>query len=188
MNRKNYYNINGRIDGHDYIYKFTNCRCTSYGGDSSSGCDIPLKLGKTVGMLNMPYGSKVYIPKLKGKYIKDANGKSVTCDGIFVCNDCGVGMTDCDIYMSTYSDANAEKIFGNPIRSDIYVLSWGSGHGTAWSYLESYQWAYKRGVLSNYKTAFKNYMTNGGTLMNFYKFKTNDKNLKSSKYWDILNS
>lgn len=185
---KNCINQSGTIDGHKYIYRFTNCRCTSYGGDSSSGCDIPLKLGHTVGMLNMPYGSKVYIPKLKGKYIKDANGKSVTCDGIFVCNDCGVGMTDCDIYMSTYSDTNAEKIFGNPIRSDIYVLSWGSGHGTAWSYLESYQWAYKRGVLSNYKTAFKNYMTNGGTLMNFYKFKTNDKNLKSSKYWDILNS
>ena len=171
-----------------FIYKFSNCRCTSYGGDSSSGCDIPLKLGKTGGMGNVPYGSKIYIPALKGKYIKDKNGKSVTCDGILTINDCGVCMSDCDIYMSTYSDSNAESIMGNPFRSDIYVLSWGSGHGTSWSFTSSYEWAYKRGVLSNYKTAFKNYISNGGVLINFYKFRSDDKNIKNTKYWKILNS
>lgn len=185
---KNCINQSGTIDGHKYIYRFANARCTAYGANSGSGCDIPLKLGKTAGMSNVPYGTKIYIPALKGKYIKDKNGKSVTCDGILTINDCGVSMSDCDIYMSTYSDSNAESIMGNPFRSEIYVISWGSGHGTSWSFTSSYKWAYERGVLSNYKTAFKNYISNGGVLINFYKFRSDDKNIRSSKYWKILNS
>ena len=151
-------------------------------------CSIPLNLGKTCGMLNVPYGTKVYVPKLKGKKIVDGHGKSVTCNGIFTVNDCGVGMSDMDIYMSTYSDSNAEKIFGNPIRSDIYVLSWGSGYGTSWSFTQSYKWAYNHGSLSAYKTAFKYYISGGGVLINFTKFKSDDKDIRSSKYWSILNS
>lgn len=185
---KNCFNETGTIDGKSYIYRFQNARCTSYGGDGSSGCSIPLNLGKTCGMLNVPYGTKVYVPKLKGKKIVDGHGKSVTCNGIFTVNDCGVGMSDMDIYMSTYSDSNAEKIFGNPIRSDIYVLSWGSGYGTSWSFTQSYKWAYNHGSLSAYKTAFKYYISGGGVLINFTKFKSDDKDIRNSKYWSILNS
>jgi phage minor structural protein len=178
----------GTIDGKKYIYKLKTCKITAYGGDSGSGCNIPLNLGRTCGSFNLPYGTKVYIPSLKGKSITDGNGKTVTCDGIFTVNDTGVGGTDFDLYMSTKSDTNAESVFGNTRREDVYILSYGSGYGYAWSYTQSYKWAYNNGTLSAYKVAFKDYIKYGGTLINFLKFKNDDANIRSSTYWSILNS
>lgn len=177
----------GVIDGNKYVYKLKTCKITAYGGDSGSGCNIPLNLGKTCGSFNLPYGSKVYIPSMKGYTFTDGNGKTVTCDGIFTVNDTGVGGTDFDLYMSTKSDTNAENIFGNTRREDVYILSYGSGYGYAWSYTQSYEWAYKNGTLSAYRSAFKDYIKYGGTLINFLKFKSNDANIRSSTYWNILN-
>ncbi len=181
-------NETGTIDGHNYIYKLQKCKVTGYGGDSGSGCSIPLNLGHTCGSFNLPYGTKVYIPKLNGKKITDGKGKTATCDGIFTVNDTGVGCTDFDLYMSTASDTNAEKVFGNTLREDVYILSYGSGYGSSWSYTESYAWASKNGTLTAYKAAFKDYIKYGGTLINFLKFKTNDKDIRSSSYWRTLNS
>lgn len=178
----------GTIDGNKYVYKLKQCKITAYGGDSGSACNIPLNLGRTCGSFNLPYGTKVYIPSLKGKSITDGNGKTVTCNGIFTVNDTGVGGTDFDLYMSTKSDTNAESVFGNTRREDVYILSYGSGYGYAWSYTKSYEWAYKNGTLSAYKVAFKDYIKYGGTLINFLKFKSDDKNIRSSTYWSILNS
>lgn len=178
----------GTIDGNKYVYKLKQCKITAYGGDSGSACNIPLNLGRTCGSFNLPYGTKVYIPSLKGKSITDGNGKTVTCDGIFTVNDTGVGGTDFDLYMSTKSDTNAESVFGNTRREDVYILSYGSGYGYAWSYTKSYEWAYKNGTLSAYKVAFKDYIKYGGTLINFLKFKSDDKNIRSSTYWSVLNS
>ena len=178
----------GTIDGNKYVYKLKQCKITAYGGDSGSACNIPLNLGRTCGSFNLPYGTKVYIPSLKGKSITDGNGKTVTCDGIFTVNDTGVGGTDFDLYMSTKSDTNAESVFGNTRREDVYILSYGSGYGYAWSYTKSYEWAYKNGTLSAYKVAFKDYIKYGGTLINFLKFKSDDKNIRNSTYWSILNS
>ena len=178
----------GTIDGNKYVYKLKTCKITAYGGDSGSACNIPLNLGRTCGSFNLPYGTKVYIPSLKGKSITDGNGKTVTCDGIFTVNDTGVGGTDFDLYMSTKSDTNAESVFGNTRREDVYILSYGSGYGYAWSYTKSYEWAYKNGTLSAYKVAFKDYIKYGGTLINFLKFKNDDANIRSSTYWSILNS
>ncbi|MFR6485080.1 MAG: phage tail spike protein [Intestinibacter bartlettii] len=93
----------GTIDGNKYVYKLKQCKITAYGGDSGSACNIPLNLGKTCGSFNLPFGTKIYIPSLKGKSITDGNGKTVTCDGIFTVNDTGVGGTDFDLYMSTKS-------------------------------------------------------------------------------------
>lgn len=178
----------GTIDGNKYVYKLKTCKITAYGGDSGSACNIPLNLGKTCGSFNLPFGTKIYIPSLKGKSITDGNGKTVTCDGIFTVNDTGVGGTDFDLYMSTKSDTNAESVFGNTRREDVYILSYGSGYGYAWSYTKSYEWAYKNGTLSAYKVAFKDYIKYGGTLINFLKFKSDDKNIRNSTYWSILNS
>lgn len=184
----NCFNMSGTINGHNYIYKLQNCKITAYGGDSGSACNIPLNLGRTCGSFNLPYGTKVYIPSLKGKSITDGNGKTVICDGIFTVNDTGVGGTDFDLYMSTKSDTNAESVFGNTRREDVYILSYGSGYGYAWSYTQSYKWAYNNGTLSAYKVAFKDYIKYGGTLINFLKFKNDDANIRSSTYWSILNS
>lgn len=178
----------GTIDGNKYVYKLKQSKITAYGGDSGSACNIPLNLGRTCGSFNLPYGTKVYIPSLKGKSITDGNGKTVTCDGIFTVNDTGVGGTDFDLYMSTKSDTNAESVFGNTRREDVYILSYGSGYGYAWSYTQSYKWAYNNGTLSAYKVAFKDYIKYGGTLINFLKFKNDDANIRSSTYWSILNS
>ena len=178
----------GTIDGNKYVYKLKTCKITAYGGDSGSACNIPLNLGRTCGSFNLPYGTKVYIPSLKGKSITDGNGKTVICNGIFTVNDTGVGGTDFDLYMSTKSDTNAESVFGNTRREDVYILSYGSGYGYAWSYTKSYEWAYKNGTLSAYKVAFKDYIKYGGTLINFLKFKSDDKNIRNSTYWSILNS
>lgn len=178
----------GTIDGNKYVYKLKTCKITAYGGDSGSACNIPLNLGKTCGSFNLPFGTKIYIPSLKGKSITDGNGKTVICDGIFTVNDTGVGGTDFDLYMSTKSDTNAESVFGNTRREDVYILSYGSGYGYAWSYTKSYEWAYKNGTLSAYKVAFKDYIKYGGTLINFLKFKNDDANIRSSTYWSILNS
>lgn len=178
----------GTIDGNKYVYKLKTCKITAYGGDSGSACNIPLNLGRTCGSFNLPYGTKIYIPSIKGKSITDGNGKTVTCDGIFTVNDTGVGGTDFDLYMSTKSDTNAESVFGNTRREDVYILSYGSGYGYAWSYTQSYKWAYNNGTLSAYKVAFKDYIKYGGTLINFLKFKNDDANIRSSTYWSILNS
>jgi phage minor structural protein len=178
----------GTIDGNKYVYRLKQCKITAYGGDSGSACNIPLNLGKTCGSFNLPYGTKVYIPSLKGKTITDGNSKTATCDGIFTVNDTGVGGTDFDLYMSTKSDTNAESVFGNTRREDVYILSYGSGYGYAWSYTQSYKWAYNNGTLSAYKVAFKDYIKYGGTLINFLKFKNDDANIRSSTYWSILNS
>lgn len=178
----------GTIDGNKYVYKLKTCKITAYGGDSGSACNIPLNLGKTCGSFNLPFGTKIYIPSLKGKSITDGNGKTVICDGIFTVNDTGVGGTDFDLYMSTKSDTNAESVFGNTRREDVYILSYGSGYGYAWSYTQSYKWAYNNGTLSAYKVAFKDYIKYGGTLINFLKFKNDDANIRSSTYWSVLNS
>lgn len=181
-------NTTGVIDGNNYIYKLKNCKVTAYGGDGSSACNIPLNLFKTCGSFNVPYGTKIYIPSLKGKTITDGNGKTVTSDGIFTVNDTGVGCTDFDIYCSTKSDSNAESVFGNSLREDVYVLEWGTGYGTSWSYTQSYAWAYNNGTLSAYKSAFKDYIKYDGTLINLLKFKNNDADIRNSTYWSILNS
>ena len=61
---------------------------------------------------------------------------------------------------------------------DFYIYPGGDGK----------DWAYKNGTLSAYKVAFKDYIKYGGTLINFLKFKSDDKNIRSSTYWSILNS
>lgn len=184
----NCFNMSGTINGHNYIYKLQSCKITGYGGDSGSACNIPLSLAKTCGSFNLPYGTKVYIASMDGRTITDGNGKSVKSDGVFTINDTGVGCTDFDLYVSTKSDSDAEKVFKNTLREDVYILSYGSGYGYAWSYTQSYKWAYNNGTLSAYKVAFKDYIKYGGTLINFLKFKNDDANIRSSTYWSILNS
>lgn len=178
----------GIIEGKYYVCKLKQCKITAYGGDDSSASKIPLNLGKTCGSFNLPYGTKIYIPSLDGFKFTDKKGKTVTCDGIFTVNDTGVGCTDFDIYMSTYSDNDAEKIFGGTKREDVYILSYGEGYGYSWSYTQSYEFAYKYNTLPLYKNAFKDYIKYGGTLINFTKFKNNDEDIRNSKYWNILNT
>ena len=78
---KNCFKVSGTKDGHKYVYKFAKARITAYGGDGTTASGQKPVAGKTCAGKNMPYGTKIYIPAMKGK----AGCKT----GIFTVNDCG---------------------------------------------------------------------------------------------------
>lgn len=187
---KNCFNERGTIDGKSYIYRLHDARCTCYAAAESNtigASGLGTHMGKTVASLNIPYGTKIYIPGLKGQVWTNANGTKVTLDGVFTVTDTGVGMFDFDIVAGSTASACTSN-YKNPGRYEVYVLEWGTSTKSTWSYTDSYAWAYKAGTLSKYKSAFKNYISNGGVLMNCLKFYNDDANIRSSTYWNILNS
>lgn len=187
---KNCFNERGTIDGKSYIYRLHDARCTCYAAAESNtigASGLGTHMGKTVASLNIPYGTKIYIPGLKGQTWTNANGTKVTLDGVFTVTDTGVGMFDFDIVAGSTASACTSN-YKNPGRYEVYVLEWGTSTKSTWSYTDSYAWAYKAGTLTKYKAAFKNYITNGGVLMNCLKFYNDDANIRSSTYWNILNS
>ena len=187
---KNCFNERGTIDGKSYIYRLHDARCTCYAAAESNtigASGLGTHMGKTVASLNIPYGTKIYIPGLKGQTWTNANGTKVTLDGVFTVTDTGVGMFDFDIVAGSTASACTSN-YTNPTRQEVYVLEWGTNTKSIWSYTDSYAWAYKAGTLSKYKSAFKNYISNGGVLMNCLKFYNDDANIRSSTYWSILNS
>lgn len=187
---KNCFNEKGTIDGYNYVYRLHDARCTCYAAAESNtigASGLGTHMGKTVASLNIPYGTKIYIPGLKGQTWTNANGTKVTLDGVFTVTDTGVGMFDFDIVAGSTASACTSN-YKNPGRYEVYVLEWGTSTKSTWSYTDSYAWAYKAGTLTKYKAAFKNYITNGGVLMNCLKFYNDDANIRSSTYWNILNS
>lgn len=159
---------NGTIDGVNYLAKLTNCCMTGYFSSkyTTGGSGLPLEVAKTVGSYNVPYGTKIYIPYLKGKW-----GNT---DGIVTVTDTGVGGTDFDLFLGkTYSDVSSKM--NAPMRVDAYIVEYGN-KSLAWSYTQSYNWAMGYyGKISQYKTRFTSYMEYGGTMINFWKFKEDDK-------------
>lgn len=159
---------NGTIDGINYLAKLTNCCMTGYYSAkyTTGGSGLPLEVAKTVGSYNVPYGTKIYIPYLKGKW-----GNT---DGIVTVTDTGVGGTDFDLFLGkTYSDVSSKM--NAPMRVDAYIVEYGN-KSLAWSYTQSYNWAMGYyGKISQYKTRFTSYMEYGGTMINFWKFKEDDK-------------
>lgn len=187
---KNCFNERGTIDGKSYIYRLHDARCTCYAAAESNtigASGLGTHMGKTVASLNIPYGTKIYIPGLKGQTWTNANGTKVTLDGVFTVTDTGVGMFDFDIVAGSTSSACYSN-YSNPTRFEVYILQWGTSTKSTWSYTDSYAWAYKAGTLTKYKAAFKNYISNGGVLINLLKFYNDDANIRSSTYWSILNS
>ena len=76
----------------------------------------------------------------------------------------------------------------NPLRVDAYIIEYGN-KPLAWSYTQSYNWAMNYyGKISQYKTRFTSYMKYGGTLINFWKFKEDDKTFFENSWinqiWD----
>lgn len=187
---KNCFNEKGTIDGRNYVYRLHDARCTCYAAPENNtigASGLGTHMGKTVASLNIPYGTKIYIPGLKGQTWTNANGTKVTLDGVFTVTDTGVGMFDFDIVAGSTASACTSN-YKNPGRYEVYVLEWGTSTKSTWSYTDSYAWAYKAGTLTKYKAAFKNYISNGGVLINLLKFYNDDANIRSSTYWNILNS
>lgn len=186
----NCFNEKGTIDGKNYIYRLHDARCTCYAAtesNSSGRSGLGTHMGKTVAAQNIPYGTKIYIPGLKGQTWTNANGTKVTLDGIFTVTDSGIACFDFDIVAGSTSSACYSN-YSNPSRMEVYVLEWGTSTIQNYSFSDTYRIAYNNGVLSRYKSAFKNYISNGGVLINMLKFYNDDANIRSSTYWNILNS
>lgn len=186
----NCFNEKGTIDGKNYIYRLHDARCTCYAAtesNSSGRSGLGTHMGKTVAAQNIPYGTKIYIPGLKGQTWTNANGTKVTLDGIFTVTDSGIACFDFDIVAGSTSSACFSN-YSNPQRFDVYILEWGTSTIQNYSFSDTYRIAYNNGVLSRYKSAFKNYISNGGVLINLLKFYNDDANIRSSTYWSILNS
>lgn len=173
---KNCYNINGTIDGHKFVYKFTKARCTAYGDSSSTGAGGKLTVGKVCGAHNLPYSTKLFIPSTVGKF-----GNK---DGIWEVKDTGGYTTDFDLLIAK-SDKEAEKLLGNPLVTDVYVLEWGNGK-TAWSFTEAIEWCNKYYGVGAFHTSWKTYMKYGGCTINFWRFKDHDKTIKSKSWYNKL--
>jgi len=134
----------------------------------------------------MPYGTKIYIPSLDGKVWTNADGSKVTLDGVMTVTDSGISMFDFDIV----AGSNINAVYSNysTARRDVYVLEWGTSNIQNYSFTDTWKLAYNQGRLLNYKSAFKNYIDNGGVLINFLKFYDTDKDIRSSIYWSTLNN
>ena len=187
---KNCFNEQGTINGHNYIYKFKGLRCTCYNAsenDKGGRSGLGTHMGKTFGCGNLKYGTKVYFPELDGKIWTNADGTQVKLDGILMATDSGILMTDCDIVAGSTIQACTSN-WTNPKRLDGYVLEFGSGGIQNYSFTDTYRIAYNQGRLEKYKSAFKNYISNDGVLINFTKFYEDDKDIRNSIYWDILNN
>ena len=187
---KNCFNERGTIDGKSYVYRLHDARCTCYSAsesNSSGRSGLGTHMGKTVASQNIPYGTKIYIPALKGQTWTNANGTKVTLDGVFTVTDSGIACFDFDIVAGSTSSACYSN-YSNPSRMEVYVLEWGTSTIQNYSFSDTYRIAYNNGVLSRYKSAFKNYISNGGVLINLLKFYNDDVNIRSSTYWNILNS
>lgn len=172
----NCFNESGTIDGNKYIYKFEKARCTAYGTTQSKGPGGKLEIGKSCGCHNMAYGTKLYIPALKGKF-----GNK---DGIYICRDTGGYTTDFDLLIAN-NEKSAEKLLGNPINTDVYVLEWGTGP-LSWSFTEAIEWCNDYYGVGAFHTSWTYYMKYGGCTINFWKFKDDDKDIKSESWYDKL--
>jgi phage minor structural protein len=186
----NCFNERGTIDGKSYIYRLHDARCTCYSAsesNSSGRSGLGTHMGKTVASQNIPYGTKIYIPALKGQTWTNANGTKVTLDGVFTVTDSGIACFDFDIVAGSTSSACYSN-YANPARFEVYILEWGTSSIQNYSFTDTWRIAYNGGRLTKYKTAFKNYISNGGVLINLLKFYNDDANIRSSTYWSILNS
>ena len=156
----------GTIDGVSYVAKLCNARCTEYGtwekgmgaGTLASGKSWSSYVNKCVASHNLPYGTKIYIPKLKGVVNKD---------GMFTVEDTGGHCFDFDV--ATSPKKNSAGFY------DAYIVSYGSGPVAA-SFTAGKEACDKSFGANAFESSFKEYMKYGGCLIKFSKFSSKDAN------------
>ena len=164
----------GTIDGMKYVARLTNARCTAYGTSSSVGAGGNLTVGKSCGAHNIPYKTKLFIPSTK-KY----NG-----DGIWEVRDTGGYTTDFDLLISK-SESGAVQMMGSPLNTDVYILEWGDGK-IPWSFTEAIEWCNGYYGVGYFHKSWTYYMKYGGCTINLWKYKDDDKYIKSQPWYDKL--
>lgn len=163
---------NGTVDGNSYVCTLEKCRLTAYGtwdgstNTTATGKKLSTNANNIVAAHNMPYGTKIYIPMLKGV---------VNNTGIFTVEDTGGCCFDFDVCVS--SSSIGSKFSSKSTK--VYVLSWGSG-----SIASSFTKAVKaQGGIDKYKTAWNNFKKTGGSTMNLLKFSKEDLNIKNQSWY-----
>ena len=150
----------GTIDGMNYVCKLGKARCTEYGtwdgsaAEVSSGKPWSQCLNKTVASHNLPFGTKIYIPGLKGK---------VNSTGLFTVEDTGGYTFDFDVCTST--SFNITGFY------EAYIISYGTDKRIA----ESFTYG-RKATGGRFEKAFREYMKYGGCLIKFNKFDSEDAN------------
>ena len=150
----------GTIDGMKYVCKLGKARCTEYGtwdgsaAEVSSGKPWSQCLNKTVASHNLPFGTKIYIPGLKGK---------VNSTGLFTVEDTGGYTFDFDVCTST--SFNITGFY------EAYIISYGTDKRIA----ESFTYG-RKATGGRFEKAFREYMKYGGCLIKFNKFDSEDAN------------
>lgn len=152
------------IDNHVCCFKFKTAVITQYMSDTPLGAYGELTEDSSCASHNLPYGTLVYIPKLKG---------IVNSTGLFTVMDTGGHGMDFDIF--------TKKDIGK-INAEVYVVSYGKGP-VAWSYTEAINYYRKRGIAYKYNTAWALYNKMGGCLINFWKYKTDDRDIKNKEWY-----
>lgn len=147
-----------------YVHEFGKCVLLEYNSTEGEvkGCTgdelIP---NYSVAAHNIPVGTRIYIPSLKGKINKN---------GIFEVMDSGGCSFDFDMYLG---NDNIGKI-GNSYE-DVFVLEWGNGKMTS-SYTYIIDVFKKQGRFDKYLNSWNDYKTKG-KLVKFFKFNDEDKEL-----------
>lgn len=157
------------IDGYTYIHTFDHAVVTEYYvGDN---CNTQNKIGCMGTVLtenyscashNMPCGTKLYIPSLKGV---------VNDTGLFEVEDTGGHAFDFDIF----TGGDSRKKVGKQNR-EVYVLEWGQKKLTC-SYTYIINYFKEQGRFENYRAAWELYKKMDGQVIKFYQFNDEDKNL-----------
>lgn len=152
------------VDNHVCCFKFNTAVITQYWSDTPIGAYGNLTEDDSCGSHNLPYGTLVYIPKLKG---------IINNTGLFTVRDTGGHGMDFDIF--------TKKDIGK-ITAEVYVVSYGTGP-IAWSYTDAINYYRKKGTVYKYNTAWALYNKMGGCLINFWKFQDDDKTIKSQEWY-----
>ena len=153
----------GTIDGMNYVCKLGQARCTEYGtwdGSESavaSGKPWSKCLNQTVASHNLPFGTKIYIPGLKGK---------VNNTGLFTVEDTGGYTFDFDV--CTSRTCNITGFY------EAYIISYGTSKGLAASFTKMKKVVDPDGT--KFANAWNEYMKHGGCLIKFNKFSSEDAN------------
>lgn len=141
----------GKVDNIPYVYKFPKAVCTSYteSGGTAGGIKCDPSKSEICAAHGIPYGTKIYIPSIKGV---------VNPTGILTVMDTGGPFFDFDI--NTYAKVGK-------VQYDAYVLEWGTGK-VAYSFKDAIahqkqlgQW---EGPNQFYKKAYDNWADKFSTI------------------------
>ena len=156
-----------------YVHKFDHAVVTEYYIGDSCGTKTQkgslgtvLKENYSCASHNMPCGTKIYIPSLKGV---------INSDGIFEVEDTGGMSFDFDIFVSN----NKKGKIGKQAR-EVYIISWGNKKMTT-SYTYIINYFKKKGTFEKYRKSWEMYLKLGGQLIDFWKFNDEDKKLNKNK-------